>query len=239
MPNALVPLTLEQTALFQDLTPKQIKLAESLLHRKTFPAGAIIIAEDQPGEVAYIILQGSVKVCVEGADGSSVIIAIRGAGEVVGEMSLLDGLGRSATVITQEESVVLWLDRVAFWEKLWDMPPVAYNLTHMLSRRLRLLTVRVQVFSSQDVRGRVAHQLLAFAREYGQPVEGGAHGHHGQDATVIPFRLTQIDLASMVGASRVRVNQIFGIWKRRRLISISLDQRVTIHDKAALQRDCT
>jgi CRP-like cAMP-binding protein len=76
------------------------------------------------------------------------------------------------------------------------MPPVAYNLTHMLSRRLRLLTVRVQVFSSQDVRGRVAHQLLAFAREYGQPVEGGAHGHHGQDATVIPFRLTQIDLAS-------------------------------------------
>jgi len=77
------------------------------------------------------------------------------------------------------------------------------------------------------VPGRVASQLLALAREYGQEVPNG---------TRIPIRLTQADLAALVGASRVSVNQALGQYRKRGAISIAKDGRVSVHDEDALAR---
>lgn len=201
-----------------------------MTHRRGFAAGAEIITAEQPGEVAYVILGGSVKILVEQPDGSVVILAVLGAGEVVGEMSLADSLGRSATVVTLEESTLLWMDRASFWRCLREMPSMTYNLVDILSRRLRLANAHARSLASLDVHGRVAGQLLAFAREYGRPAPNGE--------VRIPLRLTQNDLAGLVGASRVRVNQALGSYKRRNLLSIGSDHRITILDPAALARRC-
>ena len=85
----------------------------------------------QPGEIVYFILSGTVKIHVEQEDGRDVIISILGPGECVGEMSLLDQVGRSATVVTIEESEMLWLDRDKFRRFLAQMPSLAYNLACM------------------------------------------------------------------------------------------------------------
>jgi CRP/FNR family transcriptional regulator, cyclic AMP receptor protein len=172
---------LREVALFDGLAPEQAVAIAALLQRKTFPAGTNLMAAEQPGEVVYIILSGTVKIFVEQTDGSEVIIAILGAGDTVGEMSLIDSAGRSANVITQEESTLLWMDRSAFQESLRTAPVITYNLVRTLSSRLRLANEQIQALATLDVYGRVARQILAFAQKYGRADESGAPYSHSPD----------------------------------------------------------
>lgn len=221
---------LADVPLFHGLSEAQLGRLEEAMMRRVLSPGTEMITAQQPGELAYVILDGSVKVHVEHEDGSSVVLAVLGSGEVVGEMSLADSLGRSATVVTLEETTVLWMSRAAFWDVLKEMPKITYNLVGILSRRLRLANVHAQTLSRLDVHGRVAAQLLAFAREYGEEAEDGS--------VLIPLRLTQGDLAGLVGASRVRVNQAIGSYRRRKYLSLNRGGRVVLHDPAALARRC-
>jgi CRP/FNR family cyclic AMP-dependent transcriptional regulator len=222
---------LAEVLLFRGLTTEQLSKLSTLLRRKRSPAGTEFITANQPGEIAYIILEGSVKVHTGQLDDSDVILAILGAGEIVGEMSLADSLGRSASVTTLEPSTLLLMERATFWASLQEMPRISYNLLNILSRRLRLANVHAQSLSRLDVYGRVAGQLLAFAREYGETAPNGD--------VLIPLRLTQSDLAGMVGASRVRVNQALSFYKRRNYLSVNRDRHIVVHDVAALSRRCS
>jgi CRP/FNR family cyclic AMP-dependent transcriptional regulator len=217
-------------ALFRDLPPSQLVRLRSLLRCTAFPAGATIMTAEQPGEVAYIVLAGTLRVHVDQASGATVILAILGPGEIVGEMSLLDSAGRSATVMTMEEADLLWLDRVALQECVRTMPELAVNLIRVLSRRLRLANEQIQALATLDVNGRVARQLLAFADAYGEPA--------GSGGVRIPLRLTQTDLADLVGASRVRVNQALVAFKERRHISVDHLYRITVHHPESLGQYC-
>jgi CRP/FNR family cyclic AMP-dependent transcriptional regulator len=79
-----------------------------------------------------------------------------------------------------------------------------------------------------DVPGRVTAQLLALAREYGEPTDGGG--------TLLPLPLTQSDLAGLVGASRVRVDQALAQFRKRNAISVGPDGRISVLDEEALSR---
>lgn len=219
---------LSAVLLFDGLSPEHLERLNARLHRKTFPARATVMLEEQPGELAYVVLSGSVKVTVAG-DEIDTILALLGPGEIVGEMSLVDCLGRSATAETQEECQLLWIEREAFAECLQSMPVMAVNLVRILTRRVRLANARIQSLATLDVDGRVARQLLAFAQEYGQT--------EGKD-TRIPLRLTQSDLAGLVGASRESVNHAMSSWKRSKSLSVDSRYYITIHDTPALVRRC-
>jgi CRP/FNR family transcriptional regulator, cyclic AMP receptor protein len=230
MPIDADSTALDEIALFHDLTADQLAWICGLLHRRTFPAGTNLITADQPGEVVYIILSGTVKINVTQQDGTDVIIAILGAGDTVGEMSLLDSAGRSANVVTQEESTLLWMDRSAFQECLKVVPLITYNLVRVMSGRLRLANEQIQSLATLDVSGRVARQLLAFAQQYGRTAADGS--------IFVPIRLTQSDLAGLVGASRERVNQAIVDFKQRKYIKVDQNYRVTIYNVPALARRC-
>lgn len=222
-PEVLAPLPL-----FRGLRSEQLLQIGEHLRYKSAPAGTEVITVSRPGKIAYVILEGSVKIYIGQPDGSDVILAVLGAGEIVGEMSLADSLNRSATVVTLEPSSFLMIDRATFWRSLKEIPAMAYNLVDILSRRLRLANLHTQSLARLDVHGRVAAQLLAFTREYGEAAPNGD--------ILIPLRLTQSDLASMVGASRVRVNQALSFFKRRNYVSTNQDRRFVVHDRDALSR---
>ncbi len=226
MARTIDPATLSGLILFEGLSYEQLEKLAPLLHTKPFPAAANVITAEQPGEGAYVILSGSVKVYVAHTDGTEIILAILGPGEVVGEMSVADSLGRSASVLTLEDSTLLWMDRRTFVWSMEEMPVIARNLVGILSRRLRLADTHTRSLAALDVHGRVAAQILAFAREYGQP--------RSDSGVLIPLRLTQTDLAGLVGASRVRVNQALGYYRKRGSISLDKDGRITVHDGEAL-----
>jgi CRP/FNR family cyclic AMP-dependent transcriptional regulator len=158
-----------------------------------------------------------------------VILSILGAGDTLGEMSLIDSVGRSASVLTLEDSLLLWMDRDTFQYMLDNFPPVARNLVRILSARVRLSDQLIQALATLDVYGRVARQLLAFAEKYGRP---GADGE-----ITIPIRLTQGDMAELVAASRKRVNQVMVTFKGLGLVA-ETDGRLVLRDRDGLAKYC-
>lgn len=230
MPALPDPNRLGNILLFQGLTPAELTKMNDVLRCSMFPTGRNIITMEQPGEVAYVILEGTVKIHIDTADGSEVILAILGAGEIVGELSVVDSLTRSANVVTMEESAICWIDRPTLWDCIRVIPQINHNLVRILSRRLRLANAQIQSLATLDVYGRVARQILAFAKEYGEQTAGGD--------TIIPLRLTQTDLAGLIGATRVRVNQVLVDYKHHNYISVDTNHRITVHDQVALSRRC-
>lgn len=217
-------------ALFRDLKPSQSQQLADLLHSKTFPADTTLMTVDQPGEVVYFIIRGTVKVHVEQEHGRDVIISILGPGECVGEMSLLDQIGRSATVVTIEESQMLWLDRSTFRRFLLEIPQLAFNLARVLSARLRLANDQIQALAAREVENRIARQILAFAQRYGHQLPNGD--------LLIPIRLTQSDIAALTGASREHTNKILVSYKERGYVSADRRHYLTIHNQQALAKRC-
>jgi CRP/FNR family transcriptional regulator, cyclic AMP receptor protein len=228
MTGILDTAILSEIALFKDLHSEQLSKLAARLYQKTFPSGANVITAEEKGDSVYVILEGTAKVYITHTDRTEVILAILGPGEVVGEMSAADSLGRSASVLTLEDSTLLWMDRLTFLSNMEEMPAIARNLVGILSRRLRLADTHTRSLAALDVHGRVAAQLLAFAREYGEPLSDGG--------ILIPLRLTQTDLGGLVGASRVRVNQVLGYYRKRGSISLNKDHRIVVRDEESLAR---
>lgn len=216
--------------LFEGLSPAQLDWIAQRAHRRVFPAGSNVLTVEQPGEAVYIILHGTVKIHVEQSDGRDVILAILGAGDLLGEMSLIDSVGRSASAVTLENSLLLWMDRRTFYHLLDEFPPVSRNLVRILSLRVRLSDQLIQALATLDVYGRVARQLLAFAERYGYSTAG--------KEICIPIALTQGDIADLVGASRKRVNQVMVAFRSQGLIGINADGRLSILNREALAQYC-
>jgi CRP/FNR family cyclic AMP-dependent transcriptional regulator len=216
--------------LFKDLTTEELDTVARGLYVESLHPGSTLFSADQPGEVVYVISSGAVKVYIDGAAGRQVTLAILGPSEVVGEMSVADSLTHSASAATIEESTLYWMGYAHFKACLQEMAALNRNLTIILSRRLRLANAQIQSLSALDLYGRVARQLLTFAREYGQPLPRGG--------VKIPFRLTQSDLGDLVGASRGRVNGVLGAFREQGHISTESDYHITIHNTEALAQRC-
>ena len=228
MPVAADPTSLQNVPLFQGLQPQPLRWLQERLHRRHFGPGAQILTAGEHGTYGFILTSGTVKVSMDRPDGTSVILAILGPGEIVGDMSLVDLLGHSETVVAIEETDALAIDEADFRASLRTIPGIAQNLATVLSRRLRLANEQLLAFGTLDVHGRVGRQILVLAREYGERVPGG---------TRIPIRLTQHDLADLVGASRVRVNQVLVQYKRDGAISVDSHYRITVHRPDALAEE--
>ncbi|HSB03072.1 MAG TPA: Crp/Fnr family transcriptional regulator [Anaerolineales bacterium] len=219
---------LADIALFTGLTPTQLDWIAQRAHRRVFEAGRNVLTIEQPGEAVYVILHGTVKIHIEQGE-RDVIVSILGAGDLLGEMSLIDSVGRSASAVTLESSLMLWMDKVTFNYILDNFTPVARNLVRILSARVRLLDQLIQALATLDVNGRVARQLLAFAEKFGCEKDG---------AVQIRIVLTQGDIADLVGASRKRVNQTMVLFKEQGLIDTNTEGRIAIRDREGLARFC-
>jgi CRP/FNR family transcriptional regulator, cyclic AMP receptor protein len=221
---------LSQIDIFRNLPHTDLRQLSELLHRKTFPAGKSLMTVEQTGEVVYFILSGTVKVHVEQEDGADVSISVLGPGEIIGEMSALDQTNRSASVVTLEETTLLWMDRDTFRHCLAAIPMLACNLACTLSSRLRSANEQIQSLAALEVETRIARRILAFAERYGQTLPNGN--------LLIPIRLTQTDIASLVGASREHSNKILVSYKERGYLSVDQNYHITIHNLSAINSRC-
>jgi CRP/FNR family cyclic AMP-dependent transcriptional regulator len=223
------PTSLAEIPLFRGLPADRLKKLSEVLRKKSVPSGTNMITADQPGEVVYVLLEGTVKILIEQVDGREVILAFLGPGDTVGEMSLVDSAGRSANVMTMEKCTFLWMDRATFQDLLRNVPEFAQNLVRLLSSRLRMANEQIQSLSSLDVAGRLARQLLAFSERYGEPIDGGVR---------VALRLTQTDLAELVGASRERVNQVMVDFRQKGYLTVDSSHHILVHRPQELARFC-
>ena len=221
---------LRRVTMLRGLAEADVQQLSEQLHVKVFPANTPLMAAEQPGETVYFIASGAVKVHAEQADGRDVLIAILGPSEIVGEMSVFGASQRSASVHTLEATKLYWTDRATFQRWLKTIPLLAFNLGEILAARLRHANEQIQALAALDTEGRVARQLLNFAERYGQP---------GSERDVyIPIRLTQSDIAALVGATREHTNKILVSYKERGYLSTNQSYHFTLHNPRALAQRC-
>lgn len=219
---------LSDIKLFEGLISTQLDWVAKHSHRRVFAAGTNVMTIEQPGEAVYIILHGTVKIYIEQGERDA-ILSVLGAGDLLGEMSLIDSVGRSANVVTLENSLMLWMDKTSFNYILDNFPVVARNLVRILSARVRLSDQMIQSLATLDVNGRLARQLLAFSERYGRETPDGKK---------LSIVLTQSDLAGLVGASRKRVNQTMVFFKEQGIVSTDPEGRFIIHKAEKLAAFC-
>ena len=217
---------LKSSLLFDGLPAAVADPLAAAFHQRHFRAGALVTIEDQTSSVISVIAQGTAKVSRSRATRTT-LLNIIGPGEVIGEISFLDGAGHSADVVTLEETTVMWIERQIFAEFLQGHPAMYRNLGRIVTQRLRLASSRLEALASLDVPGRVAFQLLAFSKVYGRQTEAGL---------LIPLVLTQTDFAELIGAARTRVNQALASMRRQNLLTIDTNHHITLKDPAALER---
>lgn len=213
--------------LFENVPDEVLEALVPHFRARTFPAHKMVMLELQSSNAICLIAKGTVKVCLV-RGGRETLLNICGSGEVLGEVSLLDGRGHSADIETLEETTVLWVEQGVVAQYLDRYPRLGTNIARILSRRLRLATTRIEALTTLDVPGRVARQLVAFAGEYGQPNPNGS--------VTIPLCLTQSDLAALLGASRPRVNQVLSALKRANIIEVGKNQHITVLNHEALAK---
>jgi CRP/FNR family transcriptional regulator/CRP/FNR family cyclic AMP-dependent transcriptional regulator len=217
---------LKQVTFFADLADEDISQLMSAAKRRSFRAGEVIFHRDDPGQVLYMIKEGKVKICIISPDGQEISLAVFGKGEYFGEFSLLDGQPRSSDAIALEKVECYTLQRSDFHNAIMKNPKIAIKVMEVLIKRLRSTDEMVEDLIFLDVYGRVAKKLLELADAHGVQTEHGVR---------IDVRLTQQELASMVGASRESVNKVMGYFSEKDFISTD-KHRITLHRIADLKR---
>ena len=191
-------------------------------------ADQVLFLADDAGDGCYRVEKGLLKVSMLSASGAERILAILGPGAIVGELSVLDGLPRSASVVALRDSDLLFVSRAEFDGCAQKHPELYQHLLKLLASRLRETNDVIAAESFLPLRGRVAVTFLELAEHFGESVGGGR--------IMIRQKFGQSDLAAMAGIVRENVSRILADWKRRKLIS-SISGYYCIEDKAALQRE--
>jgi CRP/FNR family transcriptional regulator, cyclic AMP receptor protein len=180
------------------------------------------------GDGCYRVDEGLLKASVAEPGGGERILAVLGPGSVVGELSMIDGAPRSASVIALRDSKLSFVSRASFQAFGESRPELYRYLTTLLARRLRLTNDTVAATSFLSVKGRVARALLSLAEEFGRDV--------GQGRIVIQQKVSQGDLAAMAGIARENVSRVLHDWTSRSLVS-RLAGYYCLENKAVFKRE--
>ena len=201
---------LQSVPIFSDLSPSDLnKIAERMIQR-TYVKGQMILLEDDLGQTFFVIAGGSVKITRLSDDGREVILAMLGESDFFGEMSLLDGAGRSANVVALEPSEVLTLSRNNFLEILQAYPKISISLLDELTQRIRKSDQQIESLSLSDVEQRIGITLIRLAEELGTIKQGNVKIKN------LPY---QQDIANMAGTSRETVSRTFKLLEEKGLVT--------------------
>lgn len=194
-------------------------------------ADEVLFLAGDAGDGCYRVEDGLLKVTMVSRGGTERILAFLGAGAIVGELSIIDSLPRSASVIAVRPSALSFLSRAAFDDFANRHPEIYKSLVTLIAGRLRETDAALAAGSFLPLRGRVACTLLELADEFGQDV--------GSGRIVIRQKIGQSDLAAMAGIARENVSRILNDWKRRKLVSrlsgyYCLENRTELQNEAEL-----
>ena len=226
---------LKGVELFSELNEEQLGMIANLVIVKNFNRDETVVLEgDDSVQALYLIATGSVQVYMTGIDGRETILSFLERGDFFGEMSLMDGEPRSASVRTVTDATLLVIHRESFLSLLRKSPEIAMALMSELCKRLRKANKQIGSLSTMSVSGRVAGTLLNLMQERGVRI----HTDNGNMVTVIHNRPTQQQLADMSGTTRETVSRICSLLVRANAIAMT-GKDIVIFDEDALQEKAT
>ena len=211
--------------LFRDLPPAATELLTRHMRSVRYRPNQVIFRKGDPGNSMMLVVGGRVKVCSSSWDGREVVLNLIDAGEVLGEIGLLDGRERTADAIAMELTVLQVLDRRDFLPVLRQNPDIAIRLISLLCQRLRRTSEQVEDLVFLEHRARLAKILLWLARRYGRTESGGV---------AITVKMSQRELGTLVGVRREAMNRQLAAWRAAGLIALRRGY-ITIADLSAFE----
>jgi CRP/FNR family cyclic AMP-dependent transcriptional regulator len=215
---------LRSTELFGGLDEQSLLELAALGRTRSYGRGQYVWYEGDQGDTLMIVQTGRLKVVVSSAAGEEIVLITLGTADVIGELALLDGAPRSASVVAAEPTTVLLLSRSVLLDAMQRHASVLDAVLRTLSGLVRRLTEQASDFVFLDLGGRLAKLLLRLAGD--RP--------HGPEGIVIDLGMSQSELAAMVGVSRQALNRALHIFAARGLISVD-NHRIVLRDPAALR----
>jgi CRP/FNR family transcriptional regulator, cyclic AMP receptor protein len=215
-----------QVPLFEGLPAATLTQLAALAQRRAFKRGEVIFHKGDPGDTLFVITRGQVKIVLPSETGEEAVIGVLDVGDFFGELSLIDEQARSATIVATQVTETLVLRRVQFLQFVVAHPELAIQVLRVLSRRLRDADAFIEDAVFLDVPARLAKKLLELAQQYGKSTPEG---------TLITLRMTQQELATMVGATRESVNKHLRAYQARGIVEVDR-QKITLLRPAELQR---
>ncbi len=200
-------MTLKAVPFFTQLSDLELDIVRAVAVEKSYPKSAVVLTEGEMGDSLYMIQSGKVKVFIGDEDGREIILKILGPGDFFGEMSMIDKQPRSASVTTLEPATFHILSHNAFEECVHRAPKIANVVMRILAQRVREADRKIGTLALMDVYGRVASTLLELAV-------------YNNGKLMVGEKLSQQDLANMVGASREMVNRILKDLSDRGFIAV-------------------
>jgi CRP-like cAMP-binding protein len=200
----LAELLSDSSQLFSRLDTGDLQSLFALASHRQVKVRKAVCLKGEPGHEIFIILTGKLKVRSTSGDGREAILGLIEAGEIFGEMAILDGRERSADVIAVQDSHLLVIHRRDFLPFLEARPKACMGIMMALSQRLRKMDALVEDTRFLDLKARLAKTLHQLAQEHGRTVAGGG--------IRIDFKISQEELGCLVGATRENVNKLIRAW---------------------------
>ncbi|MGC9002258.1 MAG: Crp/Fnr family transcriptional regulator [Dictyoglomus sp.] len=217
---------LKNVPLFEDFSDEELEKLLVISKDKTYPKDAVIFQKGDLGNFFFLICSGRVKVIIETEEGKEGILSILYPTEFFGEMSLLDGEPRSATVVALEETRVIIIERNDFLILLYKHPELALKILKTLSLRLRKANRQIETLMFLDAPGKVARLLIDIAQERGKKIN---------NEILIDLEFTRQELGNLIGVSRETTTRILKSFEEDGILSIERNQ-VIIKDVWELKR---
>jgi CRP-like cAMP-binding protein len=206
-----MPRTEQPLALFarlpDDLLTRLFAKAKTL----DLPAKAELFSAGAPGDECYRVQKGSLKVSVISKNGTERTLSIVGANSVLGELSMLDGRPRSATVTALTDCRLKYITRAEFQRFAAEVPTIYEHLTKLLAGMVRHTDNSIAAGAFLSNEGRLAWAFLQLAQEFGNGGTG--------EGVVIRLMLSQADIGSLAGISREHASRILNKWMRQGILA--------------------
>jgi CRP/FNR family transcriptional regulator, cyclic AMP receptor protein len=228
MAVATGPDLLQRVPLLAALTTVDRQALARSATRRRYRRGDIIFQKDDPGQSLFIVAKGSVRIYVPSSQGADLTLAVLGAGQFFGDLSLLDGRPRSASAAALADTNVVALERSDFVALVRSRPEAAMSVLAVVARRLRDTDEMASDLAFLDVGGRLAKKLLELAE---------TSGVERRDGILLDTKLTQEELANMIGVTRESVNRNLSLFRRLGLVAQE-GRRFVLRDPAGLRRRC-
>jgi CRP/FNR family transcriptional regulator, cyclic AMP receptor protein len=217
---------LERHFLLGRLSPNEIDALVTYSRVERYPAGCEIYGKGSPGQSMIAVLRGTAKMSSVSPEGKEIVLNIINAGEIFGEIAVLDGGERSADATAMTDCELLVIRRRDLIPFLENHADICLMLIKILCQRLRRTSEQVEDVLFRHLESRIAKALLQLAEHPDRPDLRGRS---------LDLHLSQRELGNIVGSSRESVNKQLQIWQRDGLIELAKGS-IVIHDAAAIEQ---
>jgi CRP/FNR family cyclic AMP-dependent transcriptional regulator len=220
---------LEEAPLFAVLHTADLRVLAGKFHPVRYRRGEVIFREGEPAERLFLIGEGRVKLTTASSAGQELLIGVLGKGQIFGELEVIDRGLRAMDAIAMEDAEVFAFDSDVFWTMLENRPALARRLLELMARRLRRADQTSQDLVFFDAPTRLARRLLQLAEEHGE--------HEGnEDAARISVKVTQEEVAQMIGVTRASANRLIASFAGRGWIDWNEGYPLILQPEALMRR---